>query len=505
MAPTATTRLALRRRTPAMIAAPLTVVPSGSMLAPAPTRGTVIAGKYRVEQVLGQGGMGVVVAAKHMLLEQRVALKFVLDTTDPEATDRFMREARATARLENEHVCRVMDVGTTEAGAPYIVMEMLSGMDLAEHLLAYGPLPFESAVDYVLQALEALAEAHARGIVHRDLKPSNLFLATRGDGSTIVKVLDFGISKLQELHEPVTESTSHGLGPLAEIEDATGLTKTGMMMGSPPFMSPEQLRCSKSVDARCDVWAIGAILYELLSGQRAFPHGNDMYLRILSGQFVALQDLRPDLPPGLSAIVAGCLRVSIGERFPSAAALATALAPFAPAHARPSVDRAQRWDGGSSPVDIAIAETRPAVLAPPSAGSAASVNGVAVVPQHPSTASASRARTWLAPLAVAAAAGLVFVGAFRAQQHPASGLVASAPPTADPIPVIVPGPGPQAAVILGSVSSEPNPSAAPLPITAGGTDAGAHTPDAGGRHAPRVRPPARTKPASTERVDLGRL
>ncbi|HEX7601864.1 MAG TPA: serine/threonine-protein kinase, partial [Polyangiaceae bacterium] len=210
--------------------------------------GDVLAGKYRVERVLGRGGMGVVVAATHLHLDQRVAIKFLLPDalSHADVVSRFAREAKAASKVTSEHVAKVIDVGTLDSGAPYMVMEYLEGHDLAAELEAKGRLPVEEAVSHVLQALEALAEAHKAGIVHRDLKPANLFLANRPDKTSIIKVLDFGISKLPQAGGAVTH--------------------TAAIMGSPLYMSPEQLMSSKSVDARSDVWSIGIVLYESLSG-----------------------------------------------------------------------------------------------------------------------------------------------------------------------------------------------------------------------------------------------
>ncbi len=219
--------------------------------------GTVLAGKYRVTRVLGEGGMGVVVAATHIQLDEPVALKFMLPSAlgSTEAIARFLREARSAVKLKSEHVARVSDVGTLDTGAPYIVMEYLEGSDLAGELLTRGPLPPTDTVEYVVQACDALAEAHALGIVHRDLKPANLFVTRRRDGSPLVKVLDFGISKSSALNE---------------VGGGGSLTKTGGLMGSPVYMSPEQMKSAKDTDARTDIWALGIILYELVGGRTPF-------------------------------------------------------------------------------------------------------------------------------------------------------------------------------------------------------------------------------------------
>jgi len=219
--------------------------------------GTLLAGKYRVERVLGQGGMGVVVAAQHIHLEERVAIKLMLAEAafSAEAVARFVREARAAAQLESAHVAKVSDVGTLEDGRPYMVMEYLDGHDLANVLAANGPLPLQDAIDYLLQASEAIAEAHSIGIVHRDLKPANLFLTRRRDRTPQVKVLDFGISKVS--------------GSARSSSD-NALTRTSTLMGTPLYMSPEQMTSVRDVDARSDIWALGIILFELLTGAPPF-------------------------------------------------------------------------------------------------------------------------------------------------------------------------------------------------------------------------------------------
>jgi serine/threonine-protein kinase len=293
--------------------------------------GDVLAGKYKVERVLGVGGMGVVVVAMHLQLEQRVAIKFLLPAAvgNAEAAGRFAREAKAAARIQSEHVARVLDVSTLESGAPYMVMEYLDGRDLSQTLQVRGPLPIDEAVEYVLQALEALAEAHAAGIVHRDLKPANLFLSKRADGSPTVKVLDFGISKLT--------TTTGGLPDMA-------MTKTTSLMGSPLYMSPEQMRASKNVDARSDIWSVGIILHELLSGASAFVADTmpQLVASILSDPPPPLSTVRPGTPPALEAAILKCLEKAPEARFQNVAELARALGPFGPARGQTSIDRITR-------------------------------------------------------------------------------------------------------------------------------------------------------------------
>jgi serine/threonine protein kinase len=286
--------------------------PSSGTVSPLPfPPGSVLAGKYRVERLLGEGGMGWVVLATHLQLDQRIALKFMHSTqasASPEAVTRFLREARAAARIQSEHVARVSDVGTLDNGAPYLVMEYLEGQDLDSLLGARGSLPVDLAIDYAMQGCEGLAEAHAAGIVHRDLKPANLFLARRSDGSVRVKLLDFGISKMS--------ATPGGLDG--------GMTNTQALMGSPLYMAPEQMRSTKNVDLRADIWSMGVIVYEMLAGKS--PFGGDtlpeICARILAEPPAPLRARKPEVPPALEAAVMRCLEKEASERFPDVAALA---------------------------------------------------------------------------------------------------------------------------------------------------------------------------------------
>ncbi len=210
--------------------------------------GDVLDGKYSVESVLGVGGMGAVVLAKHLSLGERVAIKCMLPEllAHPDLIGRFRREARIAVRLKSEHVVRVRDLGALPNGAPYMVMERLTGEDLGA-TLDRGPLPVRTAARYLIEACDAIAEAHAHGLVHRDLKPANLFLAVRPKGDPIVKVLDFGVAKQHDGGHDIVK------------------TQTAAVIGSPQYMSPEQMRASKHVDARSDIWSLGVTLYELLT------------------------------------------------------------------------------------------------------------------------------------------------------------------------------------------------------------------------------------------------
>ena len=298
--------------------------------------GDVVGGKLVVEGVLGVGGMGVVLSARHQQLGQKVAIKLLRPAAAkyPEAVSRFLREARAAVNLQSTHVVRVMDVGTLDSGMPYMVMEHLTGSDLSALLEARGPLPVAEAVDYVLQGLEAVAEAHTIGLVHRDLKPANLFVTRMPDGSNLVKVLDFGISKAVQ-----------------GAANDPSLTATTAVLGSPMYMSPEQLRSSKNVDARTDLWAVGVILYELVSGR--YPFEDDtvtgVCARIAADPPIPLRTHRADLPPPFDAVVMRCLEKDVSRRVQTVSELAAALRPFASPEGQLAVDRIARIAGAPPP------------------------------------------------------------------------------------------------------------------------------------------------------------
>ena len=274
--------------------------------------GYLIADKYSIVQVIGSGGMGIVYEATHLRLGHRVAVKMLLpDLMESEsAVARFEREARAVAQLRSPHVARVFDVDALSDGTPYMVMEFLEGRDLAEELAARGALSVEEAVDYMRQVCDAMAEAHRLGIVHRDLKPANIFLADEGRHS-IVKVLDFGISKV--------------------LNDASPGVTTQSGLGTVVYMSPEQVRAAKSVDARADVWALGVVLYELLTGFQPFSGDSltAVVAAIITDAPAPLRSVRNDVPPALERVVLKALEKDREHRFSDAAAFAEAIAPFA--------------------------------------------------------------------------------------------------------------------------------------------------------------------------------
>jgi eukaryotic-like serine/threonine-protein kinase len=290
--------------------------------------GDLVAGRYRVERIMGSGGMGIVVAAIDETSGDAVAVKVLRSVDDTRAVERFFREARAIGSLDSEHVVRVRDSGTAEGNTPYLVMDRLEGMDLSARSKRAGRLEVREAADYVLQACEALSHAHSKGIVHRDVKPSNLFLH-EGGGRTVLKVLDFGISKMQS--RDVWERT------LTTTDD-------GGVLGSPPYMSPEQVRDPKAVDPRSDVWSLGVVLYKILSGVVPYDGESvgEVFSKVLERPYPSLRPAN-DVPAALDAIVEKCLAKDRQERWTSVGELALALAPFAsPEHAALAPRIAQR-------------------------------------------------------------------------------------------------------------------------------------------------------------------
>jgi serine/threonine-protein kinase len=433
-----------------------------------PTRfapGQVLAGKFRLERVLGAGGMGVVVAAEHMQLRQRVAIKLLhpemLVRSDIVA--RFEREARATARLKNEHIARVLDVGVAETGEPYIVMEYLEGSDLWTLLRDERVLPVDTAIQYVLQACEALAEAHGVGIIHRDLKPQNLFLTRRVDGSPLLKVLDFGVSRFSDPGD-------------------VHLTRSSSIVGSPAYMSPEQLRAARNADERSDVWSLGVILYETLTRRLPFRGETmtDLFANVLSTPPIAPNVLRPEIAQGLSAAILRCLSVDPARRPSSVAVLALVLAPFGGAQASTlserivSITRATRPDvadaslaeaSGKSVVRVATVPVRPAVeagfaVAPVGGTPDAAVAAVPVGATRDFRTTESlgvekprrRLPIWLGLTLAGATSvgGLVSVGALLRGTGSSSMKAAPAPVTMSPL-----APALSSAAVLGSVEAPP--------------------------------------------------
>jgi serine/threonine protein kinase len=289
--------------------------------------GEILAGKYRVERVLGAGGMGVVLRVTHLERAEVFALKFLRPSVarEPSAAARFLREAEASGRIKSPHVVGIVDVGALASGSPYLVMEYLEGTTLAERISGDKRLPLIEACDLALQVAQGLAAAHAMGVIHRDIKPANLFITTGSEGRELLKIVDFGISKILDPDSGVAQH----------------LTRTQTSIGSPLYMSPEQMRSARTADFRADQWSLGVVLYRMATGCLPFDAKSlpRLCVQVLEADFVPVGTRCPDLPPAFADAVERCLRRLPGDRHADIAGLAEALVPFAPPDGR---DRAHR-------------------------------------------------------------------------------------------------------------------------------------------------------------------
>ncbi len=396
--------------------------------------GETLAGTYRIERVLGEGGMGVVLLGRHLRLDKQVAIKLLRrEAVRALGAPRFVQEARIAAKLKGDHVARVYDVDEVD-GTPYLVMEYLEGSTLAGELDKQGPFSVERAVDTVLEACEALAEAHSLGIVHRDIKLENLFLARAPDGSSRLKLLDFGVSKV--------------LG-------ADSLTRTAALVGSPVYMAPEQLESSKDVDSRADIWSLGVVFYELLSGKQ--PFGGDtlpqLCVSIREHEAPSLVGLRPDVPAELDRVVQRCLAKRRQDRYPSVAELVLDLAPFASAKTQGSVESARRLVRAAA-ATVDFAESSPDVQsvrseAPARTPSSTVAATISIAKPEPNR------RRWLGAALVVVAVAVLAVGALRFGVVPVAEK-APAPTTTEPATARAP-------VVETSASSAPAAAASAAP------------------------------------------
>lgn len=459
------------------------------MIAVPLTSGAVLDGKYRIERVLGQGGMGVVFSAVHLELDERVAIKLLLGAPSEASAKRFLTEARAAAKVKSEHVCRAFDFGRTPTGEPYIVMEYLDGHDLGDELTARGPLSAEEVVAWGRQACEGLAVAHALGIVHRDIKPANLFLANPAHGSAgarTLKVLDFGVSKAP----------------------GSSVTRSAAAMGSPLYMAPEQMASSRDVDARADVWSLGATLYEVASGSPPFDTDNLLELATMIRD-VEVPDLslaRPDFPPSLCAVVARCLRKDPALRFRDAAALGDALgevfgasseaAPLAASRRLPFTYR----DGAPAPApDEALQRTQRAA----GVSAAQTPRGAGVAPPTRTTPGAASvessdarpAARW--PLAVGLLSLAIAAAALVVRARHGDSAEARALPSSTLASAALPGSSPSVAPTPPTPTAAPSSPAAPATLAAAPSAAPAAT-----LHA--VSSPAKPGPTAKEPTAAGR-
>ena len=295
--------------------------------------GSIVAGKYRIDRVLGRGGMGAVVSATNTTIGKRVALKFLTREAarDKSATMRFQREAEAAGVIESEHIVHVFDSGTTDDGLPFLVMELLTGEDLRSRLQREGMLSIPHAVEIATQVLRGLVRAHAAGIVHRDLKPDNIFLCRRDDGSVLAKIVDFGISKL-----------SHGRA-------AKTLTRRGTVLGTAYYMAPEQAQAAEGVDHRADLYGVGTLLFEMLAGRppHMAPTHEAVLVAICTRDAPDIRTLRSDVPSGLARTLERALARDRDARIASAEEFLEELA------------------GGPAPPAIARAHTATSAAEPP--------------------------------------------------------------------------------------------------------------------------------------------
>ncbi len=432
--------------------------------------GTLLLGKYRIDGLIGTGGMGHVVRASHLYLQQPVAIKLLLpELTESSSTvQRFLREAQATVKLRSEHSARVMDVGTTEDGVPFMVMEFLDGNDLNQILRHHGPQQPAIVVDLLLQACEGIAEAHALGIVHRDIKPSNFFITRRPDGSMLLKILDFGISKT----------------PIGYDE----LTGTQTVIGTPSYMAPEQMKSGRSADPRSDIWSLGVVTYQLIAGRPPFS-GESYAELVLKVGLEAPAPIPVPVPTGLDHVIMRCLEKDPSQRHQSVGELARMLAPFAtdPIAAAQSATRTLRTlqqrsslqgmgspltagGGLATPIPISPAQLTPRSW-PPSQGS--SVSRVAGQVTHQSRGSRGWLIAGVAFLCVAAGGGGYaisqlsrggdggphepHVAAPAPHPEPAAAVLPSGSPTAAPAdpPAPAPAPAPPAAAATGEKPASP--------------------------------------------------
>jgi serine/threonine protein kinase len=349
--------------------------------------GDTLAGKYRLDRLIGSGATSVVFAAWHLERGALVAIKGLLPHVleDETARGRFFREAEAAASIDSEHVARVYELGFSEDRVPFLAMEYLEGEDLAQLLAKYGPPPLQQAIEIAIQVCEALAHGHARGIVHRDLKPANLFCTRGVEGAPHVKLLDFGASRL--------------LAPLGPDTDSAPLSRAGVPIGSPLYMAPEQIHATDAVDTRADIWALGVILYELLTGRTPFM-GNevgDLMMKIMMSSPVPPSQLQPGLPARLEQVVLRCLEKEPLLRFRNVGEVAIALAEFAPRRSQPCVDRIARRVASVHTLDLTAEEAplrdRAPLTPPPLAPPASSPPPVVVTQTLPSTSPRRLAKT----------------------------------------------------------------------------------------------------------------
>lgn len=446
---------------------------------PAVRPGDMIAGRYEVEGIAGEGGMAVVYSARHLHLQERFAIKVLrpLYAAGRATVSRFMQEARAAAQLRSEHVCRVFDVGLLPDGAPYIVMELLEGASLGEVIARNEPLSVEEIVEYTIQACEALTEAHACGVVHRDIKPENLFLTRKSDGWRAVKLLDFGISKIVDRDALDTSIRRH--------------RDTGNMLGTPHYMAPEQVRSSRDVDSRSDLWSLGVVLYELLGGRLPFDGTTvpEISAAIIETEPTSLAAIRPDLPEQVVEAVHWCLSKQPELRVSSACELAVELMRFGPRRSRAVVERMQSLARKQGDIVHLPASIAPAPLT--TEGPLVEIPRAPIVPAVNSEPEPRTSSVSLWALAAAAAfvvaAGVVFL---QLRSGAASSPTSQIEKTSEPT-TTTPGTSAETALVPGRAMAPASP---PEPAPAASTSEPQKPPPTRGR---LVLPPAKPTAVAT--------
>ncbi len=454
---------------------PMASVPEGVAV------GQILANKYKVERVLGEGGMGVVFLATHVMLKSRVAMKFLLPqyVQDEKVVARFLREAQAAVSIKNRHVARVSDIGTLETGSPYMVMEYLEGMDLDDAIYEEGRIedPYR-IVRLLLQACEGLAAAHNTGIVHRDIKPGNLFLTIDDDGTEQVKILDFGISKVEQTNN--------------------ALTRTGTVMGSPMYMSPEQMRNSRKVDQRTDVWAIGVVAFQMATGNLPYEAEQmaELIAMVLEHDPPRASMFRPDIPPELDDVIAGALTKNIEERYQTVLDMARDLATvFGDDESVTRLRRIERMAASASGLTV----TQPTgafetVRVPTQGGTTRGLTATGGVSHIRSRTMPPEEQKSKTPIIVSAIVLALLAGAGLAVALTRGTEEAAAPPA--PAPVAAPAPAP--APVPAAMVEAPEPT--PEPVVADPAPAPEVTPEPAAAETPtmRRRPRPRPRPAMTE-------
>jgi len=454
--------------------------------------GVVLGGRYRLVALIGSGGMGTVWEAEHVEIGHKVAVKLMHAeaTRDADRVARFRREAHVAGNLGHDNICNVLDIGFSDEHGLYLVMPLLRGKSLAAILDELGSLPIARALDITAQVLDALGAAHAAGIIHRDLKPDNVFVGRVGDREDFVKVLDFGISKVS-----------------AAVEGSQPLTQTGIVLGTPDYMAPEQARGRKDIDARVDLWAAGVMLYQMLTGERPFPgeSANEIIVKIVTEEFTPLAALRPEVPADVQALVNRAMARNREDRFPDASSMRAAV--------QAAMATGRRSATGSRPVETPAPAPTPPIApsiptregAPPAAGSSGGSISTPLASEilravDPDGAPAGRgAARWI--FAVAAILALGVLLAFLATRRPAEGPSVSPGPAAAPspaLPAAVPAPVAAPTTPTPVAPAQPAPAAAAPPPATNLPEAPATPAEA--RVPAKRRPPVKTTRTTRTKV-----